>query len=204
MGQSVPATISSATGSISTSFLDRVKARDAEAWRRLTDTFGSSVYHFARAAGLQDVDAENIVQDVFLAVATNVNGFRRLQPGDTFRGWLFTIARNKILDHFRRRAGQADPEGGTVGHQRLRSLAEPPESATDLTTLESAEKLAVQRAVRSIRHDFQDHTWQAFWLTTVEDKSPKEVAEQLGMTVAAVQQAKFRVKKRLREELGEC
>jgi RNA polymerase sigma-70 factor (ECF subfamily) len=204
MDHSVLANTSSATGSISTSLLDRVKARDADAWRRLTDTFGPAVYHWSRAAGLQEADAENIVQDVFVAVATRVDGFRRQEPGDSFRGWLFTIARNKILDHFRRRAGQADPQGGTIGHQRLQSLAEPAETSTVLTTLHSAEQVAVRRAVQSIRGDFQDHTWQAFWLTTVEDKSPKEVAEQLGMTLAAVQQAKYRVKQRLRQELGEC
>jgi RNA polymerase sigma-70 factor, ECF subfamily len=203
MDHSVP-TVLSSSGSISTSLLDRVKARDAEAWRRLTTIFAPVVYHWARRAGLQEADAENIVQDVFVAVASKVGSFCKQQSNDSFRGWLFTIARNKILDHFRHREGEAHPEGGTIAQMRLQSLPEPSQGSTVPSALESPESMAVQRALRSIRGDFKDHTWQAFWLVTVEDKSPKDVAEQLGMTLAAVHQAKYRVGQRLREELGDA
>lgn len=50
------------------------------------------------------------------------------------------------------------------------------------------------------RNEFEERTWQAFWLTTVEEKSPSLVAQTLEMTPAAVRQAKSRVLRRLREE----
>jgi RNA polymerase sigma-70 factor (ECF subfamily) len=203
MDHSVPFNVSTVTGSISTSLLDRVKARDAEAWRRLTKIFGPVIYHWSRQAGLQEADAADVIQDVFAAVAANINGFHRQQPGDSFRGRLFTIARNKIRDHFRRRNGEADPEGGTVGHLRLQSIPESPDPSTVQSTLQSARSMAVRRTLEVIQHDFQDRTWQAFWDVAVEDKPASEVAEKLGMTLAAVHQAKYRVGQRLREELGD-
>ena len=200
MDHSVPTNVSSVTGSISTSLLDRVKARDAEAWRRLTDIFGPAVYHWARHAGLQEADAENIIQDVFVAVATKIDGFQPTAAGRQF-------PRLAVHDRPQQDSRSFPPSRRSGGSRRWnhRAPAPPvacpsqPKPRPSSSTLQSAEQLAVRRAVESIRGDFQDHTWQAFWLTTVEDKPPKDVAEQLGMTLAAVQQAKYRVKQRLRK-----
>ena len=56
-------------------------------------------------------------------------------------------------------------------------------------------------AAGQVCRDFQDSTWQAFWLTAVQGKSGKEVAAVLGMTTAAVYLAKRRVMARLKEEI---
>jgi RNA polymerase sigma factor (sigma-70 family) len=96
-----------------------VKAEDPEAWRRLVRLHGPLVYLWGRQCGLQPDDAADVLQDVFVAVAGSVETFRREQPGDTFRGWLWTIARNNIRDHFRRRQGQAAAQGGTDAQEHL-------------------------------------------------------------------------------------
>ena len=54
-----------------------------------------------------------------------------------------------------------------------------------------------------VRDQFEERTWRAFWRVAVEDRSPSEVAEELGITANAVRQAKSRVLRRLREEMGE-
>jgi len=61
-------------------------------------------------------------------------------------------------------------------------------------------KLA-RRAVALMQTDFEERTWRAFWLAAVEHQPPASVAEQLGMSTAAVYMAKSRVLRRLREEL---
>ena len=53
-----------------------------------------------------------------------------------------------------------------------------------------------------MRQDFEEPTWRAFWGTAVDGQSPDEVARELGLTVAAVYQAKSRVPRRLRAELA--
>ena len=54
-----------------------------------------------------------------------------------------------------------------------------------------------------IRNEFEPRTWQAFWLTAVEGRAPKDVADELGMSGGAVRVAKSRVLHRLRAELGD-
>jgi RNA polymerase sigma-70 factor (ECF subfamily) len=50
---------------------------------------------------LQAADAADLGREVFLAVAKGIASFRRDKPGDSFRGWLFGITRNKVVDHWR-------------------------------------------------------------------------------------------------------
>ena len=59
----------------------------------------------------------------------------------------------------------------------------------------------VRRGLDLIRAEFEPHTWQAFWQLAVEDRSVDEIARELGMQKPAVRQAKYRVLRRLRQEL---
>ncbi len=89
-------------GSASGSLLERVKAHDPKAWRRLIEFYTPLIYGWCRQCGLQAEDAADIGQEVFSAVAVNREGFHREGPCASVRGWLWVITRNKIRDHFRR------------------------------------------------------------------------------------------------------
>jgi DNA-directed RNA polymerase specialized sigma24 family protein len=110
----------------STSLLERVKARDGEAWSKLCRLYGPLVYRWAREAGLQEQDAADIGQEVFGTVEARIATFRHDRPGDRFRGWLWTITRHKLGDHFRCRAAQPAAAGGTDAYERLQLLLESP------------------------------------------------------------------------------
>src|SRR5439155_11837638 len=96
-------TASQPTGSSDT-IVSRLKLHDALAWERLSQLAGPLVYGWARRAGLQDSDAADVTQEVFQAVAQQIDTFRKERPGDSFRGWLWGIARHKIADQFRKQA----------------------------------------------------------------------------------------------------
>jgi RNA polymerase sigma-70 factor (ECF subfamily) len=191
--------ISAIPESTSSSLLAKTRAGDAEAWRRLSDLYGPLVYHWCRRAGFGPDDSADLVQDVFRAVVAAIADYRHDRPGDSFRGWLRTITRNKIRDHLRRTAGQAVAAGGTDAHAQLQSLSDdwPDDEATSLTESQSI----LRRALELLRLEFQEATWQAFWQTAVDGRSPADVATDLGISVLSVYQAKSRVLKRLREEL---
>jgi RNA polymerase sigma-70 factor (ECF subfamily) len=189
--------------STSTSLLNRVKAGEAEAWERLADLYGPLVYGWCRQSGLQAEDAADVGQEVFAAVLAGVTQFRRDRPGDSFRGWLWTITRNKIRDHFRRRSGKAQAQGGTEAQQRL---AQVPDGPPDLSVTSPASKvrgLLEHHAVEIVRAGVEERTWRAFWLATVEGRAAADVAQELGMTAQAVYDAKYRVRRRIRQELGD-
>jgi len=60
-----------------------------------------------------------------------------------------------------------------------------------------------RRALELVRGQVEERTWQAFWLTTVEGKSPADVAPILGVSPTTVRTAKSRVLRRLKEQFGE-
>ena len=184
------------------SLLDGARARDAVAWERLVSLYAPLVLAWCRQSGLHDDDAADVIQDVFQAVATHLAGFRRERAGDTFRGWLRTIARNKVNDFFRRTRREPAGVGGSEARARLLQIpgAAPADGSAPA---EQAERELVHRALRLIRDEFEPRTWDAFWQTAVEGRAAGDVAADLGMSPGAVRVAKSRVLHRLRAELGE-
>jgi RNA polymerase sigma-70 factor (ECF subfamily) len=184
----------------SRSLLDRVRANESPAWDRLLTLYGPLVLSWCRHSDLQEPDAADVFQEVFQSVASHIGSFRKERAGDTFRGWLRTITRNKIHDHFRRLGREPGGAGGTDAQQRLLQMPDPV-----VTNEESSieERSLFHRALELIRGEFAERTWLAFWGTAVEDGSPRDVGTNLGMSPGAVRVAKSRVLQRLREELGD-
>jgi RNA polymerase sigma-70 factor (ECF subfamily) len=192
---------SGSSTSTSRSLLERAKADDPQAWDRLVTLYAPLVFHWCRGWGLREQDADDVFQEVFQAVAAHLADFRKERAGDSFRGWLRTISRNKMHDHFRRRKQEPQGVGGTDVQMRLTQLPAPfPEESAEE---EETEPGLVYRALDLIRGEFSEQTWQAFWRTAIEGRLAPQVAAELSMSAGAVRVAKCRVLQRLREELGD-
>jgi len=158
------------------------------------------VYRWARQAGLQPSDAADAVQDVFRDVIRAIDRFQWDVPGASFRGWLWTIARNQIRLYFRRLSGRPRAVGGSDANRRLQQQPDLLESDSEPEFANTRKRL-VHTALALIRNDFSPTTWQAFWRLTVEGHSAAEIAADLGLNPATVRQAKYRVLCRLRQEI---
>lgn len=189
--------------SISTSLLERAKARDRDAWLCLVEFYAPVIYRWSRDSGLQAADAGDIVQEVFCSVAARIDNFRRAQPGDSFRGWLWTITRNKVCDHFRRLRRGIEARGGTDALRQMSDIPDLPPSCSTTTTSACGVDRLSQRLMVLVRSKVEDHTWKAFWQTTVDGRAAVDVAGELGMTVPAVYKAKYRVLRQFRQECGD-
>jgi len=187
--------------SISTTMLGRLRTGDPDAWNSLVTLFSPVVYQWCRQSGLQPHDTADIVQEVFRSVFAKVDDFRRDKPGDTFRGWLWTITRNKIHDHFRRQADQAMAIGGTDAKQQLQELKGSTYSEMEASSQLNSRCVVARRAMELVRGDFDERTWQAFWRMAFDGHKSAEIAADLDMTKEAVRRAKYRVLQRLRQEL---
>lgn len=185
----------------SLSLLDGLQHRQDENWRRFVHLYTPLIYFWCRQAGLQESDAADVAQDVFRRVLTNIHLFDYGQPNPSFRGWLWTLTRRSLYRHFDVDAKFPDARGGSSGVARTARLPDwidndpVPDSPT-------AEAEVIRRAAELIRDDFQEQTWQAFWLSTIEELPAEVVAEKLSMTLAAIRQARFRVLARLKEFVG--
>ncbi len=182
------------------SLLVRIRdAADRAAWVEFVDLYAPLVYGFARKQGLQDADAADLTQDVLRAVAAAAGRLDYDPRRGSFRGWLFTVVRNKLRTFLTRRARQCRGGGDTGAHRRLEEQPAPQEE-TSLWDQEYEQRLFAW-AAEQVRGGFQDSTWQAFWQTAVEGKGAKEVGAALGLSVGAVYVAKSRVLARLKEQI---
>jgi RNA polymerase sigma-70 factor (ECF subfamily) len=177
-------------------------ARDDGAWSQFVEIYAPLVYGFARRHGLQDADAADLTQDVLQAVS---GGIRRLDYDPrrgSFRGWLFTVVRNKLRNFL---AAQKRPGRGTGDSDALHRLQELPAREEDQSAWwdQEYEQRVFAWAAEQARGAFSDSTWRAFWQTAVEGKTGPAVAKTLGMSVAAVYLAKGRVMTRLKEIIRE-
>lgn len=185
--------------STSSSLLARLRGQDKDAWNRLVALYGPLIYTWCRQRGLQAEDAADVVQEVFRSVAASVKDFKP-EPNGSFRGWLWTITRNRMFDFFRRRQRQPGAIGGSDAQQRW---AEIPESLDESKQGADAAGNLVRRALAMIRPDFSEASWQAFLRVVMEDQRPEDVARDLAISVNALYIAKSRILRRLRDELGE-
>jgi RNA polymerase sigma-70 factor (ECF subfamily) len=172
--------------------------QDKEAWRQFVQVYASVIYGFARKRGLQDADAADLMQEVLRAVAATAHRLNYDPKRGTFRGWLYTVTRNKVFNflHGQRRNVRGTGDSGT------QDLLEE-QGAREEATLwdEQYERRVFAWAAEQVRDEFQEQTWQAFWRTAVEGLGAKEVADQLAMSPGAVYVAKSRVLARLREQV---
>jgi RNA polymerase sigma-70 factor (ECF subfamily) len=201
----------SSGGGTSRSLLEHARHADAAAWERLVRLYAPLVASWLRRWDVAEQDVLDLLQDVFSAVAANLERFRKERPRDTFRGWLLTIARNKVRDHARRSAQEPNAAGGTDAFVRMQQLPERPGHSELSGTLslddepcDDAEFSDVLlRALESIRGQFHERTWRAFWGMVVDGRSAADVAADLEMQPGAVRVSKSRVLLRLRRELGD-
>lgn len=196
--------VSSTSSSTSLSLVERVRSLDQDAWRRMCYVYGPLVYQWCRNAGLQGMDAADVGQEVFLTVANRIASFDGQKPGATFRGWLWTITRNKLGDHLRRQAHQPDAGGGSAARQRLEEVPELPVDESTASGSFNSTGSVLHRTLDVVRAEFEATTWQAFWQATIDGRPSADIAEDLGMTAAAVRQAKYRVLRRLRREVADA
>jgi RNA polymerase sigma factor (sigma-70 family) len=179
-----------------------VQLRDGtnhEAWQEFMRLYGPVVYGFARKRGLQDADAADLMQDVLRSVSNAIGRLDYDRKQGTFRGWLFTITRNRVFNFLSARRLRPQGAGDTGTHELLNSHAAA-DDGQDMWEVEYQRRLAAM-AMDRVKKEFQENTWQAFWQTAVEGKSAADVSSQIGMSTGAIYVAKSRVLARLNEEV---
>jgi RNA polymerase sigma-70 factor (ECF subfamily) len=177
------------------SLLERLRQPfDPEAWARFVALYTPLVYSWGRRVGLQETDAADLVQDVFLTLLAVLPTFT-YDRHQSFRRWMRTITLNQWRNTRKRWANRLRPGP----EADLASVAGP----NDLEALWEAEyqRHLAGRALTIMRADFQETTWKACWEMVVAGRPAAEVAAELGLTPGAVYAAKFRVLDRLRQEL---
>lgn len=143
-------------------------------------------------------DAEDIVQQVMIAIANHIGDFRYDRDHGRFRSWIQTIAANKVRD--RLRGVQRDAEHGKLPFDEARDGAVADDHATWTEEWMLQDTLWCLEQVRS---EFAPHRYEAFRLYAIEGEPASAVAEKLGMTPGHVYVTRSQIARRVRELMKE-
>lgn len=170
----------------------RTDASDEAAWGEFVRIYGPAIMRWCRVRGLQHDDALDVTQDVLVRFWRAAKQFH-YDPRGRFRSYLEQVARSALVRWAEQR--RAHPR---VADQTL--LAEAPAREDLLARLaeaHDAERLAI--AMETVERRVKPHTWQAFRLLAVENRSGAEVAAALDMEANAAYVARWKVQRMIRE-----
>lgn len=179
---------------------------DAEGWRDFFDTYGELLHRFAVRSGLTNEEAQDAVQETLVAVARQMPEFRYDPAKGSFRAWLYTQARWRIADAFRRRRrGGLTPL--TAGHDgsgtaEADQVADPASESLEAAWETEWREHQLARALEAVKSRINPRQFQMFQLAAVNGWAMAEITRTLKVNRAQVYMAKMRVGRMVREELA--
>ena len=186
----------------STSLLDRVKAKDPDAWEKLVTLYGPVIYGWCRRWGFNRTTRWTSPKRCFGQWPGRLKASAGTIPARVSAAGFGQSPETRSATTALGRAHSPQAIGGTDMQLRLADIPEASGDGSDCSQANDESAGVVRRALDVIRGDFQEQTWLAFLRTAVDGRAAHEVAGELGMTKHAVRQAKYRVLQRLREEFG--
>jgi RNA polymerase sigma-70 factor (ECF subfamily) len=180
------------------SLLERLRlCPDDEAWRRLDRLYRPLIRHWLlRDPSLRE-EAEDLLQEIMSTLVRELPRFERQRLG-SFRGWLRQVTLNRLREWWRSR--QRWPVQLAGSNESVLFQLEDPASELSRRWDEEYNQQVMRRLMDLVEPEFAADAWQAFVRVAVHGQKPAEVADSLGVTLAAVYLAKSRILNRLRQE----
>jgi RNA polymerase sigma-70 factor (ECF subfamily) len=170
--------------------IKRIQKGDAEAFGQLYDRFHGPVYSYVLRQVGRPADAEDITSTVFVYVLEKIDGFTWRGAG--FAAWLFRIARNDVLDYFRRQG---------TGAREIAFPDEMLERPSGVLVEDQAETASDEQRLLVAIAQLSEEQRQVVLLKLMLNFSNKQVGEVLGKTEGAVKALTHRALLALRKEL---
>jgi RNA polymerase sigma-70 factor (ECF subfamily) len=184
----------------SLSLLERLRqSPENEGWNRLADLYTPLIRAWLRRYDVQDSDANDLVQEVLLAISKDLGKFEHAGRPGAFRGWLKAILVNRLRKFWRSRDRRPLTQAGSDIDARLAQLDDPTSEMSLIWNREHDQYVLRQLLALAEPH-FARTTWTAFCRVALDGARPDVVAEEMGISRNAVIVAKCRVLSRLRQE----
>tara|TARA_R110002072_G_scaffold303029_3_gene491500 strand:+ start:14159 stop:14839 length:681 start_codon:yes stop_codon:yes gene_type:complete len=186
------------------SLIDRVRRDkgDQVSWHQFMDIYRPLVTYWCLGIRIRNFETDDVCQEVFTSVLMSINRFSKEKETDTFRGWLRTITRCRVVDYLRRKSNEVPAMRNIDIEAKVAPLTEPEELPDTDNESRKVSREVLRAAVQAVQDRSDDNTWLAFIRTAVDDQNATVVAKELDMSPDAVRKAKSRVIKRLKKELG--
>ena len=190
-----------------TTLINRLKNwQDQDTWQHFFDTYWKLIYGVAVKSGLTVTEAEDVVQETMVSVAKHMPEFKYDRKMGSFKAWLMTLTRWRIVDQFRRR----DPVYRSW-HGKETSISSDPSildhipdrSHVDLETLWNDEwkKNLIGVAMAKVKRSLNPQHYQVFDLYVNKEWAPDKIAKTFGIAVGQVYLTKNRVSGVIKKEV---
>src|SRR5262245_4712396 len=168
---------------------------DQESWKTFFELYWRILYNVARRAGLDDPDAQDVVQDTVMAVAKEMPAFHYDPARGSFKHWLFRIVRRRVADHLRRlyrQPSQVTMTAATLDASPLPDGESVERRIDEMWDLEW-ERSVLDAAIARVRTEVNPKHFQVFDYCVLKEWPVAKVARTLGINAAQVYLARHRV-----------
>jgi len=188
------------------SLLERLKRwDDQESWREFFDTYWKLIYGAAVKSGLNDAEAQDVVQDTVIIVARKMEDFKYDSAVDSFKGWLLYLTRKQIAQQYRKRARERGGLGSSAKmgewYQDLEEIPDLTGAGVDALWEQEWENNLWDAAIAKVKQQVNAKQFQMFNLYVIKEWQAVDAAKLLGVPVAQVYLAKHRVSALVKKEL---
>lgn len=176
------------------SLLLRIKdiSRD-ESWREFFEIYWKLIYGTARANGLSDPEAQDVVQETMISVSRSIPQFKYDPKRGSFKAWLRNLTYWRIQDQLRKRRPTLPlSEASEV----------PDERAFSMHWDEEWSKNAISAAIDLVKSRFSPKNFQIYTFCELQNKGPRETARVLNVTLPRVYLVVHRIKRAIVREVS--
>ncbi|HEX3798581.1 MAG TPA: sigma-70 family RNA polymerase sigma factor [Verrucomicrobiae bacterium] len=187
------------------SLIHRLKNwQDNLSWREFFNVYWKLIYGVARKAGLSDDEAQDVVQETLISVAKHMPTFNYDPSIGSFKGWLLTMTRWRIIGQFRKRRPGADnplPADETKRTDAVEAIADP--NIPDLKDVweKEWERNLLEVALDNLKRTLDPQRYQIFDFYVNKEWPPEKVAKHFGVSTDQVYQIKHRMTDTIRNEV---
>jgi len=175
---------------------------DSDAWFKLISVYDPLISGWIRRAAVTSTDVNDVTQDVFFKLSSELRNFDHYGQVGSFRSWLKKITINCCRRYWEGKNRQVSTINRLGSDDKFNLLDELEDPKSELSQLwnEEHDRYVFDRVLQLIKSEFDDRAFEVFIRNVVDGESPKKIAEDYRISTGLVYKLKFRVLERLREE----
>ena len=176
----------------------RHQGPNADSWDRFVEIYQPKIKRWCLGWGLQRSDADDVAQNVLLAMSKQMREFK-YDPNGRFRAWLKTISYRAWVDFVKSKNRQPSGSGSDDLYEVLTSVETRDRFVEKMD--EECEREMLEQAMIVVRRRVNEHNWKAFYMMVFDGIPGVKVAEELDMAVTAVYKARSRIQEMLKQQI---
>ena len=174
--------------------------RNEPAWTEFVCAYEPFLTRLVRRQGTPDRHSADVTQQLLIAIAKLVDGWKPDGQVASFRRWLGCVARNVVIKYMMRERKQVSGQGGS---DFLKLIEQTTDASIDTEQARKYEQELILWAAELVRGEFRDTSWRAFWATQVEGRSVADVSQELGVSPGSIYMSRSRIFARIRTHIAE-